>query len=93
MSSPGGNDDFGIPIHSFEKNKKEQIRISLNEFKGHQYIDIRTFYLDGADFKPSSKGVTLKKELYPELLKGVLDLAQVLGIDPEALEAVQEQES
>jgi hypothetical protein len=38
---------------------------------------------------PSNKGVTLKTELYPELLKGVMDLAGVLGIDEDTLDKEQ----
>lgn len=83
---PQINDDYGVPVYTFEKNKREQIRISINEFKGTEYIDIRTFYQENGQFKPSGKGVTLKKELYPELLKGVLELADVLGIDLPSLE-------
>jgi hypothetical protein len=83
MDTP--DDQYGIPVHSFAKNKREQIRIALNEYQGHQYIDIRTFFLADGEFKPSGKGVTLKKELFPELVKGVMDLAEVLGIDLDAL--------
>jgi hypothetical protein len=83
MDSP--DDQYGIPVHSFAKNKREQIRIALNEYQGHQYIDIRTFYEADGKFKPSAKGVTLNKDLYPELLKGVMELASVLGIDLDAL--------
>jgi hypothetical protein len=72
MDSP--DDQYGIPVHSFAKNKREQIR-----------IDIRTFYEADGKFKPSAKGVTLNKDLYPELLKGVMELASVLGIDLDAL--------
>lgn len=79
MDQPG-DDDFGIPVHIFAKNKQEQIRISINEFKGHHYIDIRTFYLKDGKYLPTQKGVTIKKDLYPELAKGVAELAEVLGI-------------
>jgi hypothetical protein len=85
MGSPEDDDRYGIPVHTFDKNKKERIRIALNEYKGHQYIDIRTFYLENGEYKPSSKGVTMKTEFYPDLLKGVMDLAGVLGIDPETI--------
>lgn len=85
MDQPG-DDDYGIPVHVFAKNKQEQIRISLNEYKGHQYIDIRTFYLKDGKYLPGPKGVTLKKELYAELAKGVAELAPLLGIDPDAID-------
>jgi Transcriptional Coactivator p15 (PC4) len=80
-----GNDDYGIPIHTFAKSKREQIRISINEYQGHEYIDIRVFYLADGEYKPSTKGVTLKKDLYPELLKGVVELGASMGVDPESI--------
>lgn len=85
MASPEEDDRYGIPVHTFDKNKTERIRIALNEYKGHQYIDIRTFYLSDGEYKPSAKGVTLKTELYPELLKGVMELAATLGIDADSI--------
>jgi hypothetical protein len=87
------DDQYGIPVHTFAKNKREQIRIALNEYQGHEYIDIRTFYSTDGQFKPSSKGITLKKELYPELLKGVIDLAEVLGIDLDTLDKESDTQS
>jgi hypothetical protein len=29
------SDEFGVPVHSFRKNDREEIRISINEYKGH----------------------------------------------------------
>ena len=72
--------EFGVPIHVIEKNPKEQIRISLNEFHGYEYIDVRSFYFAPDGFRPSRKGVTLPKALYGELLKGILELGGALGL-------------
>jgi hypothetical protein len=65
----------------FDKNSREQIRISINEYKGTEYIDIRTFFAAGDKFLPSRKGVTLRKDLYPELLNGIVLLGEALGFE------------
>lgn len=76
------NDQYGVPVHVFQKSKTEQVRISINEYRGHEYIDIRIFYLSDDDkFLPTKKGVTVKKDLYPELLAGVVQLGETLGFD------------
>lgn len=84
--SPRSIDDFGVPVHVIEKRKNEQLRISINEYKGHQYIDIRSFFRTDEEFLPSRKGVTLKVDDYPELLNGVILLGQTLGFDLDDLE-------
>ena len=80
MRDSVGGDEFGVPVYIIEKNATQQIRINLNEYKDHQYIDIRTFYCFDGEFKPSKKGVTLPPELYPELLQGIVILGEVLGM-------------
>ncbi len=64
-------------IHSFPKNTLEEIRVSVNVFRGRQYIDIRTFYKgDDGEYHPSKKGVTLSPELLPDLEEAVRKLAE-----------------
>ena|GEM_PF-4883501 len=73
-------DEFGVPVHVFFKSDREQIRISLNEYKGYEYIDIRIFYRSYEGFRPSPKGITLRKELLPELVRGIAQLSQIVGL-------------
>ena len=78
-------DEFGLPVHVFAKNKREQLRISINEFKGINYIDLRIFYNSGSGYKPSRKGLTLAKEQYIELFRGIVELGGALGFDEQTL--------
>ncbi len=80
-------DEFGVPIHVIAKNDREQIRISLNEYHGAEYIDIRQFFLVQDGFRPTKKGVTLRKDLFPELLSGIIQLGDTLGFDWKQIEA------
>lgn len=63
-----------------ERNEREIVRIALSEYSGREFIDIRIFYMDEkvGEYKPTKKGVTLAKELYPELKKAILALEDVL---------------
>tara|TARA_Y100000588_G_C13349409_1_gene541712 strand:- start:19 stop:318 length:300 start_codon:yes stop_codon:yes gene_type:complete len=74
--------EYGVLIHSIEKRKTEQVRISLSEYSGNEYIDIRSFYLDrgSSEFKPTRRGVTLPTSAFPELLQGVIELGNTLGV-------------
>ena len=87
---PEGGDlagEYGVLVHSIQRGKRNQIRISLNEFKGREYIDLRLFFLNNTDeeeYRPTRKGVTLPTEDYGELLKGVIELGTTLGLlDPD----------
>ncbi len=64
-----------------QRNEREIVRVALSEFNEREYIDIRIFYKDEAsgEYKPTKKGVTLAKELYPELKKAILDIGDVIG--------------
>ncbi len=53
-----------------EKNTLERIEVRDCEYKGHPYIEIRTYWRarDDDEWRPSKKGVTLKPELVEELI-------------------------
>lgn len=63
-----------------QRNEREIVRVALSEFNEREYIDIRIFYKDDAtgEYKPTKKGVTLSKELYPELKEAILSLGKVI---------------
>jgi len=89
-------EDYGIVVDSFDKNAREQIRVSINEFKGNRYIDIRVFFKDpdGTQYLPSNKGVTLSHIKYPQLLDAILQVGEALGFtlaDQQAAPEGQEQ--
>jgi hypothetical protein len=43
---------------------EDLVRVSLTEFKGRQYVEVRTYYMaDDGEWKPTRKGITLAPEL------------------------------
>ena len=73
-------------IVSENVNGTEQIRLTINEFRGVEYIHLRKYYLDfEGDFKPSKDGVAMlldfenSKALFEGLVE-ILSLAEAKGI-------------
>jgi len=50
----------------------EELRVSLNTFKGRHYFAIRIWYTDEAgELKPSGKGANVKIDLLPDIAEAV----------------------
>jgi len=58
-------------VGAFKKSETEEVRVTLRNYKGKAYLDIRVYFCtEGMDgFKPTKKGLTLAAELAPELEK------------------------
>jgi hypothetical protein len=67
-------------VSTFDKNKFEEIRIGVKEYKGFDLIDLRVWvYSKEAGGKvPTAKGLSLNTELFPMFKKAILDLENVL---------------
>ena len=63
------------PCAVIPKNSREEVRVCLDEFGGHQLVDVRVY----ADFNagpvetrgPTKKGVALAVERLPDLIEGL----------------------
>ena len=51
-------------IAKVPRSATEQLQISINEYKGKRYLDMRIYYTtdDGANWLPTKKGVTCSPE-------------------------------
>lgn len=59
-----------------KKGEREMFRISLDELHGHEYINLRLWYLDDDDmWKPTQKGVYIPAEKYDDILNIFEELA------------------
>lgn len=54
-------------IGTMARNDHERIQIALRLFKGAYYCDIRIYYRDGDEWKPSPKGVAVSTNHLQEL--------------------------
>ena len=66
-------DDHTIAVT--EKNKTEEIRISLCEYKGHKLVSLRVFtepYADhGQGRVPTKKGINCRVTLLPQIVEAL----------------------
>ena len=53
------------------KNSREEIRVSIDDFKGHRFCHLRVWYLDGEEMRPGKHGLALRLELLPEILSAL----------------------
>lgn len=68
-------------VATIAKNSREEVRISLDSFKGVDLVDIRTFanFQDGdGERRATKKGVSLKREKLPELIAALQAAAEAL---------------
>ncbi|RMF94368.1 MAG: transcriptional coactivator p15 [Nitrospinota bacterium] len=66
-------------VAKFEKNAAEQIYVSLREYRGHQLIDVRTYYqTEEGEWRPTKKGVSISVDLFPELKQAIVNLEKRL---------------
>ncbi len=56
-------------IATISRSETEQMQISINEFKGRKYLDMRIYFTSdgGEKWIPTKKGVTCSKEHLEEL--------------------------
>lgn len=72
-------DTDAVLVGSIPKGRNEEVRLSLREFRGTQFIDFRSFYEIEGKWRPSHKGVTIPPDAYPDLRTSSLSWAGPLG--------------
>ena len=67
------------PIARFEKNKREEVRISVDNFHGKQLINLRVYYKgDSGEWLPGKQGLAISVERYRDLAEAILTVGQHL---------------
>ena len=67
-------------VSVFSKNKFQEVRVGIREFKGNDLVDIRIWTLTqgSEEMVPTAKGVTVNVHLLSQLLKALHDVESVL---------------
>ncbi|HTL71410.1 MAG TPA: transcriptional coactivator p15/PC4 family protein [Candidatus Eisenbacteria bacterium] len=67
-------------VSTFPKNKFEEIRVQVKEFKGYDLVDIRVYTAlkEGEDKIPTGKGLSVNVSHFLELKKAILETEAVL---------------
>jgi hypothetical protein len=63
-------------IGDIERNPTEVVRVSVSEYKGRKYVDLRIYFKNAeGEWAPTKKGVTVQPDKVEEML-GLLKQAQ-----------------
>lgn len=67
-------------INVFRKNKFQEVRVGIREYKGNDLVDIRTWTMTqgSEEMVPTAKGVSINIHLLPELKKALDAVEQEL---------------
>ena len=59
-------------LGTIPKNSREEIRVTLDEYQGHELVSLRVWFEspDG-DMRPSKKGLAFRRELLPQILEAL----------------------
>ncbi len=72
-------DESRRPVAQFEKNSKEEVRVSIDDFRGTKLINIRVFYRSpSGEWLPGKQGVAMKVDCYRDLASAILQLGEAL---------------
>ena len=56
-------------LAKIQKNSREEIRISIDDFKGVTLVNLRVWFeVDDGEMRPGRKGIAFRAELLPEIL-------------------------
>lgn len=60
----------GIKLGEIVKSETDKIVVSVNAYKGHRYVDVRTYFQgDDGNYLPTKKGVTFSPKFIEAMIK------------------------
>lgn len=71
---------MGNIIGEIDKNQKEKIRVSIEEYRGSRFIDCRVYWQDETgEWKPSRKGISLSQDTIDEVTEALRKASKQLA--------------
>lgn len=69
-------------VAKFEKNSREEVWITLNEYQGRKIFQIRVYFKDGeGEWRPGKQGIALSVDRYRDLASSLIELGERLTAD------------
>lgn len=69
-----------MQIANIEKNTKERIHVTIEEYRGHKFIDCRVYYRDEAgEWQPTRKGIALNADTVDGVITALQKGSDALG--------------
>ncbi len=67
-------------IATFEKNSREEVRFSIDEFRGRKIVNIRVYYrTETGQWNPGRQGLALSVDRYRDLAEAILKVGEHLS--------------
>jgi hypothetical protein len=72
-------------IAEFQRNRRDKFRVSISEYRGTQFIDMR-IHVPGkeGDYVPTAKGCTVQPDALGELIAALQQAQEALANAPSA---------
>lgn len=65
---------------TIQKNRAEEIRVSREEYMGHDLVTVRVWFkAESGDMHPTKKGVAFSAALLPDIQQALAQMAQEGG--------------
>ena len=74
--SEGGD----IIVASFAKNQRERVRVALGTYRGVETAGVRLFARTESGDVPTRAGLTIRRELLPELAAALVAAVKAAGL-------------
>ncbi|MGB8414976.1 transcriptional coactivator p15/PC4 family protein [Paraburkholderia sp.] len=72
-SQSGGANAAATRFLDLPKSAGERLRVELREYRGRLFVDVRNWFLSpDKEWQASSKGVTLRPEQIPEVVRALV---------------------
>lgn len=71
-------------VETVDLNSTNQLKVGISEFKGYRRLDVRHFYLDGKEWKPTTKGINVSIDVIDDLRKAFDKIYAAIMADPAA---------
>jgi hypothetical protein len=69
-------------VAKFEKNSREEVWVSVDDFRGRKIINIRVHYKsDTGQWLPGKQGLAVSVDRYRDLAAAILQLGEKLNAD------------
>lgn len=63
-------------MHAIPKNSREEVRVSVEEYLGHRYLDVRQYHVTADGAVATRKGVTVPLAKLDDFAAAVAEVAR-----------------
>ncbi len=66
-------------ITEIQKNLKERLRVSIEEYRGSKFIDLRVYFeAEDGEWRPTKKGIALNHECIDSVIQALQEASNKL---------------